>query len=302
MPTVELEKPQTFAAFEGKVSGNTVKGVSLLQKGPALGHGMWVDNVMLEQAKKCAAAKGKIKAKLDHWSSLDKTVGYYENFRIRAGKLVADLNLFESSPQTAQLLEMIESIPESFGVSIVFAGDEPEYDKEEDRYYARVRELYSADFVDTPAANRDGVFEAEIDSVNGDMANDHISKADFDAYKAASEKTIADLKSEFEAKIAELSKPTPPAPAPEPPKPDTGLAAEVAELKTLLKAFQIAPPSNQPPAPIDQPETPPAPAKSYADARKEAIGDATGLARIKAAREFEAKFPNEAAYLASFKK
>ena len=63
MPTVDNDKAQTFAAFEGKVQGNTVKGVSLLQKGPALGHGMWVDNVMLEQAKRSAQGKGKIKAR-----------------------------------------------------------------------------------------------------------------------------------------------------------------------------------------------------------------------------------------------
>lgn len=259
MPTVELEKPQTFAAFEGKVSGNTVKGVSLLQKGPALGHGMWVDNVMLEQAKKCAAAKGKIKAKCDHWSGLDKTVGYYENFRIRAGKLVADLNLFETAPQTAQLLEMIQTIPESFGVSIVFAGDEPEYDKEEDRYYARVRELYSADFVDTPAANRDGVFEAEIDSVSDDMPA--ISVEAFDAYKneaasaakvqadaiAALTAQVAELKTALEAKKEEPA-PTPPAPAPAAPD-IAALQAQLTEAITTIKAFAAAPPTSKETAP-----------------------------------------------------
>ena len=249
MPTVDIEKPQTFAAFEGKVSGNTVKGVSLLQKGPALGHGMWVDNVMLEQVKKLAGAKGKLKAKINHWTGLDDTVGYYENFRIRAGKLIADLSLFESAPQSAHLLEMIEAIPASFGVSIVFSGDEPEYDKEEDRYYARARELYSADFVDTPAANRDGVFEAEIDKAENDMPA--ISVEAFDAYKseaAAASAALAEQLSALTAKLAELQtsleskKEDPALPPAAEPKPFEQFDAKLEALKeTLLKAFAAAP-------------------------------------------------------------
>lgn len=45
---------QTFSAFEGKVMGNTVKGISLIQEGPALGHGVWVDSTTLSQVKRAA--------------------------------------------------------------------------------------------------------------------------------------------------------------------------------------------------------------------------------------------------------
>ena len=138
----------TFSQFEGKLEGNTVKGVSIIQEGPALGHGVWVDKKALEQVKKLAAGKGRLKAKLNHWSSLEDTIGYYENFRIKSGKVVADLNLFESHAGKAHLLEMIQEMPTAFGVSIMFRGDEPEYDKTNDRYNTRVRELYSADFVE----------------------------------------------------------------------------------------------------------------------------------------------------------
>lgn len=254
MPTVDNDKAQTFAAFEGKVQGNTVKGVSLLQKGPALGHGMWVDNVMLEQAKRSALGKGKLKAKMNHWSGLEDTVGYYENFRIRAGKLVADLNLFESSQSTPQLLEMIEAIPGSFGVSIMFASDEPEYSKEEDKYFARVRELYSADFVDTPAANRDGVFEAEIDKANEDMPKEESAPQapafDAQAAIAALSAQVAELKTALETKPQPVEAPVD-APVLLEEKADelANIRAELAAAVTAIKAFAAAPPASKETAP-----------------------------------------------------
>lgn len=256
MPVAEIDEPQTFAAFEGKVQGNTVKGVSLLQKGPALGHGVWVDNVMLDQAKRSALGKGKIKAKVNHWSGLEDTVGYYENFRIRAGKLIADLQLFETSPQSAQLLEMIEAIPESFGVSISFAADEPEYDTEADRYNARVRELYSADFVDTPAANRDGVFERPIDNSNEYMpaVTSEPQAPAFDAQAAIATLTaqVADLKAALEAK----QETTPASPAQEPTvlleeRVDelASIRADLAAAVVAIKAFAAAPAASKETAP-----------------------------------------------------
>lgn len=293
----------TFSAFEGKVSGNTVKGVSLIQEGPALGHGLWVDSTTLSQVKQIAAALGKVKAKLNHWSGIQDTVGYYENFRVRGGKLLADLNLFESHPGRETMLEMIQTIPESFGVSIMFRGGEHEYDKKNDRYNTRVSDLYSADFVDTPAANRDGVFTAKIDKLENDMAEATKQETQPDAFDAKAAITA------LESQVAELTKALAAKsdkPADEPKKEDkpqeSALSAEIAELKTMLKAFAAAPPTKQEPAPANEQEAPPAPPKSYADARKEAIGTNTGLARIAAARAFDEKFADEAAYIASFKK
>jgi hypothetical protein len=251
---------QTFSAFEGRVDGSTIKGVSLIQEGPALGHGVWVDNTTLSQVKKLAAGMGKVKAKLDHWSAFQNTIGYYDNFRVRSGKLLADLKILGSHPGREQLLEMVETMPESFGVSIMFRRDEPEYDKANDRYNTRVKELYSADFVDTPAANRDGVFDAQIDSGGDDMADKPTSTVTLEAFEAyktendAKTAEVAALKAELTAlKTALEAKPTE---APKPPEPaePTGLAAEVAELKALLKAFKAAPTPSTPPAPANEPE------------------------------------------------
>jgi hypothetical protein len=78
------EEIQTFAAFQGKVSGNTIMGVSLIQEGPALGHGVFVDKRSLNKFKSLAIEKGRVKAKLNHFSSVEDTVGYYDAFLARA--------------------------------------------------------------------------------------------------------------------------------------------------------------------------------------------------------------------------
>ena len=286
----------TFSAFEGRLDGNTIKGVSIIQEGPALGHGVYVDRKALDQVKRIAASKGKLKAKLNHWSGLQDTVGLFENFRIRGGKVIADLELYESHPGRDLLLEMIEKAPATFGVSIMFRSEEPEYDKDNDRYNTRVRELYSADFVDTPAANSDGVFEAEIDKGEKDMPKDE-PKEETPAFDAAAE--IAALRAEL-AELKALGEKPAEEPKVEVKPEDNALAAKVDELTAIIKAFAAAPPTKTEAAPVSEPEQP-APTKSYAEARKEAIGAATGLARISAARAFDTKFPSESAYRASFK-
>lgn len=285
---------KTFSAFEGKVMGNTIKGISLIQEGPALGHGVWVDSVMLSQVKKLGAAAGRVKAKLNHWSGIQDTVGFYENFRIRGGKCLADLTLFDSHEGKDALLEMIETIPGAFGVSIMFRPDEAEYDKTNDRYNARVRELYSADFVDTPAANRDGVFEEGIDKGENDMPA--ITVEAFDAYKAEQEAAKAALQAKLDeltaALAAKADKPADPPAAPEPPKPDAAFAAiteKLTSLETALKAFAAAPPTQTHPAPPseagnnDQPKP-----VTYAEAKTEYIGKATGLDRTRLSMAFDA--------------
>ena len=142
---------KTFAAFEGKVAGNTIQGISLIQEGPALGHGVYVDRKSLSQFKALAASKGKLKAKMNHWSALESTVGYYENFRVSKGKLLADLSIFDSFAGRDALLEMIEKIPSEFGVSLMFKAMEPELNSADGKFYTRANDIYSADFVDTPA-------------------------------------------------------------------------------------------------------------------------------------------------------
>ena len=288
---------KTFAAFEGRVSGNTIEGISLIQEGPALGHGVFVDKKSLSQFKALALKKGKLKAKMNHWSSLESTVGFYENFRVSKGKLLADLSIFDSFSGKDSLLEMIEKIPSEFGVSLMFSALSPELNKADGNYNVRVEDIFSADFVDTPAANRDGVFSILIDKKEPIMEQDDSQvipatpvvnefsvltekieqlTAQMAAYEAKlsaeCEKIAADIKA-FSAK----------------PAPDLELQARLAAVAPAPAAFS---------APVNEQEAP-APVISFAAAKSAAIGDLTGLKRIEAAREFAKKFPSEAAYLSA---
>lgn len=288
---------KTFAAFEGRVSGNTIEGISLIQEGPALGHGVFVDKKSLSQFKALALKKGKLKAKMNHWSSLESTVGFYENFRVSKGKLLADLSIFDSFSGKDSLLEMIEKIPSEFGVSLMFSALSPELNKADGNYNVRVEDIFSADFVDTPAANRDGVFSILIDKKEPIMEQDNsqvipatpvvnefsvltekieqltAQMAAYEAKLAAEcEKIAADIKA-FSAK----------------PAPDLELQARLAAVAPAPAAFS---------APVNEQEAP-SPVISFAAAKSAAIGDLTGLKRIEAAREFAKKFPSEAAYLSA---
>ena len=293
------EELQTFAAFQGKVSGNTIMGVSLIQEGPALGHGVFVDRKSLGQFKALAMAKGRVKAKLNHFSSVQDTVGYYENFRVSKGKLLADLTLFEAHAGKDMLLEMINEIPSAFGVSLMFAADSPELDKESGNYMTRPRGLYSADFVDTPAANADGVFSADqIDSDEPVMVEPEKPEAPEDPsfvseFSALSEK-IEQLTAQmaaYEAKLAtECEKIAADIKAfAEKPAADVELQARLAAAAPAPAAFS---------APVNEQEVA-APVIAFADAKKTALEGKVGLERIKAARAFSEKFPSEASYLSA---
>lgn len=293
------EELQTFAAFQGKVSGNTIMGVSLIQEGPALGHGVFVDRKSLGQFKALAMQKGRVKAKLNHFSSVQDTVGYYENFRVSKGKLLADLTLFEAHGGKDMLLEMINEIPSAFGVSLMFAADSPELDKESGNYMTRPCGLYSADFVDTPAANADGVFSADqIDSDEPVMVEPEKPEApeapsfvsEFSALSEKIEQLTAQMAA-YEAKLAtECEKIAADIKAfAEKPAADVELQARLAAAAPAPAAFS---------APVNEQEVG-APVIAFAAAKAAAIGGLTGLKRIEAAREFAKQFPSEAAYLSA---
>jgi hypothetical protein len=261
----DFSDPQTFTAFEGRVNGNIIKGVSLIQKGPALGHKhqgyqIVVDDKALREFARIAKEMSRVKVKFNHFTGIQDTVGFAQNFRVSSGKVLADITLLKTHPSKEMLLEMVDEISGTFGVSLNFGISEHEWDDANEVYYVRPKSIFSADFVDTPAANKDGVFEAGIDSAENDMAN--LTVEAFDAYKSEAAKAqsdaIAALSAEIAALKAALEKPAdPPAPAaaPETVKPDAALSAEIAELKTLIKAFAAAPPTNQPVVPPNEPDS-----------------------------------------------
>jgi hypothetical protein len=287
---------KTFAAFEGKVAGNTIQGISLIQEGPALGHGVYVDRKALGQFKALASSKGKLKAKMNHFSALESTVGYYENFRISKGKLLADLSIFDSFSGRDALLEMIEKIPSEFGVSLMFKALEPELNSADGKFYTRANDIYSADFVDTPAANRDGVFSVAIDNDEQVMVEPEKPQApeapsfvsEFSALSEKIEQLSAQMAA-YETKLAsECEKIAADIKAfAEKPAADLELQARLAAAAPAPAAFS---------APVNEQEAP-APVIAFADAKKSALEGKVGLERIKAARAFSERFPSESSYL-----
>lgn len=161
-----------------------ISGVSLISVGEAKGHSdfdsegnkcqVYVDGTTLEMVGQLCAGFGDegVKVKVDHWSGFDGIVGTITNTRVEEGKVRGDLQLLQEHPAKDRILEMAETMPSQFGLSISFSGqndfaalkDAEGNDildgegKSIQVSYARPAELFSVDLVDSPAANADGLF------------------------------------------------------------------------------------------------------------------------------------------------
>jgi hypothetical protein len=172
-------KATFFSVLDGRVdrAENVIRGVAVITKGPALGHGMFVDETTLaqvvEQAKTYA---GGLKVKLDHTASASEIVGYLSEFRVDGTTVRADLHLLRSSPRREYILELAETIPDTFGLSIAFSGTD---EKVGENWFARCTEIYSADIVSEPAANPSGLFQAgdTTQPTSSDMTPEEIQAA-----------------------------------------------------------------------------------------------------------------------------
>jgi hypothetical protein len=260
MPTFIEDDVKTFAAFEGKYlkGENKVVGVSLIQKGPAIGHGVWVDDTSLLQLKQACDQAGRVRVKTDHFTGIAETIGYAENFRVSAGKVQADLSFYDSSPSAPLMREMIETVPGTFGISIAFVPDKPEYSKDKDRYSVRIKDILSADFVDRPAANATGVFSEgqEIDNsqklkmeeeLKAKIAELEKFSADLQEQLSAANQRANDLKAQvesFESKEAQGTDKV------------SALESQLSELSALVKAMAAAPePKKSAAAPPNEEDT-----------------------------------------------
>lgn len=168
-----------------------ILGVAVITAGPALGHydyslemplPLYADGSTLSEVMSCANGyAGGLKVKFNHGSGVGDIVGRLTAFRIDGNVLRADFHALESSPHRAYLFEIASTIPESFGLSISFSG-KPERGK--DRAFARCSEIYSADFVDEPAANPTGLFQrgdakaspAQYNQPNHNLMEDEVKK------------------------------------------------------------------------------------------------------------------------------
>ena len=175
---------------------DVIEGVSIISIGEAKGHGLYVDETTLMQVKECAESyKGGVKVNLDHGAGIKDIVGFVNNFRIVGKQLLGDLNLLETSPMRDYVMEISSKLPDTFGISIAFTGPIREV---EGLSFASCTELYSADLVQTPAANATGLFSftaKQVDSFSKQMTDPENTEAP----EGEVEVTIAELAKRMEA-------------------------------------------------------------------------------------------------------
>lgn len=175
----------------GDKKAGLIRGFSVITRGEALGHGLWIDDEMLASVERSINEAGKqgVKARFTHPGlsndGLGSFLGRVKNAK-RDGDLVrADLHFSQSSHKTPDgdlaeyVMKLAEEDPASFGTSIVFRRDRAEEEKhrvanttDDDGFvspdknnkqnlpHARLKSLYAVDAVDNPAANPSGMFHA----------------------------------------------------------------------------------------------------------------------------------------------
>jgi hypothetical protein len=184
-----------------------IEGVSVISVGEAKGHGLFVDARTLREVKACAETyAGGVKVNLDHGAGIKDIIGFVDNFRIIGEKLVADLNLLQNAERRDYVLEIAEKLPDTFGISIAFSGPVREIDG---KRFASCEELYSADLVQTPAANPTGLFSFEakrVDKISQPMETASTNTALEDGEKEDPIKEVMSRLSALEAFVADYNK------------------------------------------------------------------------------------------------
>lgn len=228
-----------------------IEGVSVISVGEAKGHGLFVDRITLQEVKACAETyAGGVKVNLDHGAGIKDIVGFCDNFRIIGDKLVADLNLLQNAERREYVLEIAEKLPDTFGISIAFSGPVREVNG---KRFASCEELYSADLVQTPAANPTGLFSFEAKSV--DKVSTNMEDAKIEIEPEEDEVSIADIVSRLaalETAFGDYKKKMEEVPAAEPEKDaemcnceavssDSALSKLEAKIDTIISNFGAAP-------------------------------------------------------------
>lgn len=159
-----------------------LRGVSVIERGAAIGHDFDIDEQTLTQVMEHGnRAPAGIKSRLTHPNAchdgLGREAGRCRNFRLsEAGdRVLADLHLLDALARSPEgdyrtwLLDIADEDPGQIGMSVVFSGtkDQPlDRNGEPTRGndgrplppVFRVKALHASDVVDSPAANRRGLF------------------------------------------------------------------------------------------------------------------------------------------------
>ena len=155
-----------------------IRGVSVIRKGPALGHGFQVDGTMLQQVADQINAKPKgVKSRLTHpgipncggSDGIETLLGRVSNARVDGDQVLGDLTFGKyasrspSGDLASYVMDVADEDPEIAGMSIVFEPDEPveqpnpDPDDDEPLQFARSKDCTGCDLVGDPAANAAGM-------------------------------------------------------------------------------------------------------------------------------------------------
>ena len=185
-----MSKVSLFAtATDSRVDAESgvIRGVRVITKGEAKGHSflgepMIIDDQTIDEVVAAAASfPDGVPVKLAHGTDIEELIGSIRDIVSDGDCARGDLYLLKSHENYATIIEMAETMPSNFGISISFmnapeaingkdmepdgdeddasAGINPQYQDDIVAYAARVCELYSADLVANPATgNGNGLF------------------------------------------------------------------------------------------------------------------------------------------------
>lgn len=187
-PTGQALAPSRAGVVD--IASKRINGYSVIERGEALGHDLWVDSYFLSQVAAAGNATGGrgVKSRLAHpglsGDGLARLAGRSVNFRVEGDRVLADLHLSNASAYSPDgdvsdyVLKLAAESPDQFGASIVFAADVEGMDQFEfsngggtvegfkspdplnlaNLPHARLAQLRASDLVDEPAANTAGLF------------------------------------------------------------------------------------------------------------------------------------------------
>ena len=176
---------KTRKSYEVDADRGIISDVSLIQVGEAKGHGIYIDETSLDSAL-VALGEANLPAYVTHAGAIESDrllneIGVFSDFFVEDGKLKAkkfkalDSFMGDDATRFRRLFDLANEAPDAFGISLVFDadlvwvtedGDEtPISDGDGDKAIrklpsVRFNTISSADFVDAPAANDDGLFQS----------------------------------------------------------------------------------------------------------------------------------------------
>jgi hypothetical protein len=166
-----------------------IRGVSVMTLGPALGHGILIDQKGLDQCLAACKSHGDEGVKLiaKHDGQLDDIVGAVRNFRIEGNQILGDAYLLDTAPQRARVLELAAKLPKEFGLSVETTGQHEPAPNKKQKFY-RCDGIDAIALVSKPAANPSGLFEA-VDNPENTMTEEQLQAA----IKAAVDPLVSEL-------------------------------------------------------------------------------------------------------------